>query len=983
MGKKKLFRAGVSLLAILLFPLLANAVVWDSHWGGPGYGVWSGIYNWDYGPPNNNPAIEYYFNVFIPGSADVEVDGAYTVNTVNISESAGFISIGSDTVGNKSLTLAGGTNNVNGRISIDDAPGTYTATLNIAGDSLMQGTGSIDFVTTGYNYLNGAATLTIGSGFTLQANSGGSGIVNVANIINNGTIRSNGGTLNLNENITNNNLIAAQSGTLNLDTMTLNNTNGTLSASSGANFNINNCTIESGLLTDGTFNIEGTLNVFNNVTIDDDATVALGGTYNEYLKFNNITNNGQIRLIDNPGVYIAALQCNGAANIDGSGEIVFATGGGYNRITYANSSAADSITIGENQTIRTENGATGDIWLDVINNGIISADNGTITIYENVENNNQLRSINGGTVNLSTMTADNTGGQISVDSGSSFNISNSTIAGGTLTGGGTFSIDGTTSFFDNVELDQDTAIAIGGATSENLKVNSIENNGQIRLMDNPGTYAAILNCDGAVNLSGTGEVVFATAGYNWIQKANTSGDSLTIGENQTVRTESGASGEIYLDVINNGIISADSGTITIKEDVENNNQLRSINGSTIKLETMTLNNASGQLYADSSSGFTVHGSIINGGNLTGGTFNIDSTTSRFNNVTVGENTSVSFGGATTESLYLQNNITNNGQIRLSDDPGYYTASLYCDGAVNLGGTGEVLLATGGYNYIDKVHTTGDILTIGQNQTIKTTTGGIGNIRVETINNGTIAADGGMLTIENNVSGSGRWRADGGTIHIYRKNVSTTGDVALVNGGKLQLSSSSTNFNMQTNDLYIDSTSQIEIDGILTILDDLITAQTDEADWIFTSDSTLQMKGGIAAVTENFGNWGSLEIAGLDNGEVSEGYVNNFSLPNLVIGENAHIYLADLMDNGNRNGFVGFNEALYVDTLVFADGLGTLNLNGLNIYYNTLVGSQEQIINVVVPEPATIVLLSLGALSLLRKNKYILHNVNSHDFKSAQ
>ncbi len=113
---------------------------------------------------------------------------------------------------------------------------------------------------------------------------------------------------------------------------------------------------------------------------------------------------------------------------------------------------------------------------------------------------------------------------------------------------------------------------------------------------------------------------------------------------------------------------------------------------------------------------------------------------------------------------------------------------------------------------------------------------------------------------------------------------------------------------------------------------------------------LEMDGGIDARRGDPANWVSLEVAGSDKGNVSAGYASNFHLPELVIGPAAHVYLCDMIDNGHRNGPVGSAEALYVDTLTFAAPCSMLNLNGLHLYYKTLVGNPGQIINEPFPNP---------------------------------
>ena len=97
------------------------------------------------------------------------------------------------------------------------------------------------------------------------------------------------------------------------------------------------------------------------------------------------------------------------------------------------------------------------------------------------------------------------------------------------------------------------------------------------------------------------------------------------------------------------------------------------------------------------------------------------------------------------------------------------------------------------------------------------------------------------------------------------------------------------------------------------------------------------------------------------GAVAAAFTNsNFYFPELVIGADGRLALRDQFDNGNRSAGP---EAVYVDTLVFSDALGLLDLNGLHLYYNHLVGSAAQIIDVAVPEPGEVSLLAAMLLVL--------------------
>ncbi len=136
-------------------------------------------------------------------------------------------------------------------------------------------------------------------------------------------------------------------------------------------------------------------------------------------------------------------------------------------------------------------------------------------------------------------------------------------------------------------------------------------------------------------------------------------------------------------------------------------------------------------------------------------------------------------------------------------------------------------------------------------------------------------------------------------------------------------------------------------SVINIEEAFIFAMTDEANWFWGDDSVLAMIGGVAADVGEWESWGRLEVGGADSGDTPDGYDNNFDLSILRIGEGAHVYLEDAIDNGNRMPGLGSEipEALYVDVLEFADGEGVLNRNGLSIYYGTLVGSADQIIDI--------------------------------------
>jgi hypothetical protein len=143
-----------------------------------------------------------------------------------------------------------------------------------------------------------------------------------------------------------------------------------------------------------------------------------------------------------------------------------------------------------------------------------------------------------------------------------------------------------------------------------------------------------------------------------------------------------------------------------------------------------------------------------------------------------------------------------------------------------------------------------------------------------------------------------------------------------------------------------------IDSTLGVVDWLDFANTAEDDWVWEGSSALEINGGVSQPNDNATNYARIEIGSADFGTdpighagAPVGYIANFALPALIIGPDAHVSLVDRQNNGNRvdHGF-GRDEALYVTRVVFTDAEGRLNLNGLHLYFDELIGSQGQIVD---------------------------------------
>lgn len=169
-------------------------------------------------------------------------------------------------------------------------------------------------------------------------------------------------------------------------------------------------------------------------------------------------------------------------------------------------------------------------------------------------------------------------------------------------------------------------------------------------------------------------------------------------------------------------------------------------------------------------------------------------------------------------------------------------------------------------------------------------------------------------------------------------------------GAVSLVARTANSVVEVGDVNMDSAGGFDVDlgGKLTVHGKFSHAIANVARFKFLAPATLEMLGGQTGE-----ECAEMEVAGEDRGNVPAGWTSNFQLDRLVIGAGASVRLVDLIDNGNRNGSEGAAEALYVETIEFADTAARLDRNGLTIRYHNLVGDAAQIVNGTCDCPADI------------------------------
>lgn len=694
----------------------------------------------------------------------------------------------------------------------------------------------------------------------LQATNGGTirlgGTFTTAGL---GPYNSNGGTMAITgtlDNTGNTLNIVAASGPLTLSAGTIK--GGTVTASGGA-----------GLLVAANFG-----NTLDGVNLGTDISVPAGSILHGSLQAINgltLSNNARITLNATSGTACLVTFRNGAQTLGGTGEIIF-SGADTNLVRAEGDgtlATAAMFTIGPGITIhgpQSGSVATGSAFDSIINQGRILADTAGEVVNISGNFNNQgavaasLGTIqlsatgytnaggtlavsgsgilnlggtftqaslgpitrSGGTVNL-TGTLDNTGGTLALNVATgSWNLSNGTIKGGTVTGSGGAGLamvspnDGT---LDGVTLATDISVP----TSSQLNVTNgltLSNNAKVTLVGSAAISvlqfgAGIQTLSAA--LGGTGEVVFAgSTGQNYLRAfgAGTVASNLTIGPGITVRGTQGGlfqTSGVNDSILNQGTILADGAgkTVTLSGNWSNSGLLRAMNGGALNLggtfttaELGTFNSSGGTVAitgALDNTGSTLALTaatgpltLSGGGIIKSGTVAASvgvsllvpaSAQGTLEGVTLGTDVAVSNNAI----LRVTNQLTlsNISKVALESTAGS-SQLLFESGAQTLGGTGEVIFggSGAGTNLLRAFGTStgASNLTIGPGVIVRGTQNGTiqaGNAIDSIVNQGTIVADapGKTITITGNFANAGALHAGlSGTVSVpggYNQTVGTT------------------------------------------------------------------------------------------------------------------------------------------------------------------------------------------------------------------
>ncbi|MFZ0816799.1 MAG: S-layer family protein [Candidatus Sulfotelmatobacter sp.] len=707
------------------------------------------------------------------------------VAALNGSTSAGAVTLVAGTAlavqNNTTLGIQGSIVN-NGTLSLNSINNsTYLEVLGAAGSSAtLSGTGTLTMSNNGNNGIYGANGSNI---FTNEETIQGSGDIGVNSLtfVNKGTVnanQSNALVIQTSNGTTNTGTLeATTTGTLTLSANSITNTGGKIEAlgatgnGNGATVNLQNgIVITGGTLTSnafGAFNevntatLSGlTITAGTNVNIENNTALTLQGT---------IVNSGKINLnsINNN----TDLVMNGNVSLNGTGTVNMSNNG--NNFIYG-AVGADVLTVASTQTIQGA-GNVGDNQMTLVNNGTIDGNLPT-TLYVQASggttNTGTLEATAGGSLSLYGNTVTNTGaGKVVAGSGSTVNLEgNVTVVGGSLTGTGTYVVNGQGGYATLSGLTNASTIQINNNNELNL-VGTIVNNGSIQ--ENSSNNNTDLIMQGNVALNGTGTVTMSNNGNNFIYGAAGT-DILTVASTQTIQG-AGNIGSNQMTLVNNGTIDGNvSNALTIQPSggTTNTNTLEATAGGTLTIYGNTVTNTgAGKIIAGSGSTVNLEANVtVAGGSLTGtGTF-----------VENGVGGYATLSGLTNAStvqvsnntlLNLVGTIVNNGQIQ-ENSINNNTDIILATGNVTLSGSGALVMSNNGNNFIYG-NSGSYILT---NASTIEGAGSIGDNQMMLVNSGTINANDPTALI---IQTSGTF--------------DNTGTIEATNTGNLTVATSTANF----------------------------------------------------------------------------------------------------------------------------------------------------------------------------------------------
>ena len=766
--------AAAALTLLTAVPAHAQLRTWVD-----GDSVWSDPANWS---PNDVPDTPAETAEITNGSS-VDLDGTFAVGGLTLGGSDSLTLLNS-----RDLALSGDVTN-DGTITLD--AGFSTTEFRVDASLTLGGTGELVIAPGGFTTTNvigddGAAgnALTNAAGHTIRAAGQGSLGRNTTTLVNAGAIvADDGGLLIVNPGAggftlaSTGTITANTGGQIDLVDGTYDLQGGTIGGTGLVRF-AGNASLDGGTFNGSveTVGLNSATDLTNNgtITVNNGSDLSVGGT---------ITNDGTITL--DAGFSTTEFRTDADTTLAGTGTLVIGPDGFTTTNVIGDDGAAgNTFTNGAGHTIRADgDGGLGRNTTAIVNDGDVIANGATLRIDP----------FAGGFTQNATgsLTADN-GGRIELADGD-FTFNGGSVSG---TNGGTVVLAG------DVDLDggsfQGTVESLGFNTitdatnAGDITVNNGSDLGVVGTVTNDGTITldagfstTELRIDADATLAGSGKVIIGPNGFQTtavIGDDGAAGNTLTIGSDQTIEAQgagglgrdttaivnngtvtSVAGGDLLIDpsaggFTNSGTLAADEGVITLTNGTfTNTGAIRGTGGGVVELAGNAVLTGNGTVTGDVTAvGFNTLDDVATQADLT---------------ITNGSDLSVN------------GTITNDGTITL--DAGFSTTELRVDSDTTLAGSGEVVTAATGFTttaLIGDDGASGNTLTVGPDQTIRALgQANLGRNTTALVNDGTVASDGGDLTIDPSMGGF----ANNGTVRAVNGGIVTLTGGDFTNVGTIE------------------------------------------------------------------------------------------------------------------------------------------------------------------------------------------------------
>ena len=500
----------------------------------------------------------------------------------------------------------------------------------------------------------------------------------------------------------------------------------------------------------------------------------------------------------------------------------------------------------------------------------------------------------GGTLNILT-DVDNAGGQMKIDGAARLMLNGASIDGGAVTDNGEIDLAGA-AVLKNGSLVNSGLIKVSGSGNA-LEHEIVINTGGIEVL---GLGALTLDQLTRI-VNGGSAITVDSAGTLTLNGATITGGTLRV---DGTFDSAGTGAIIDVAIINNGLIEATSGVLTIQpaggvtitnrgtieanggdlnitnEPVTNTGTLRAINDSTLKLASTVVTNTGGTVTNESGSTLELVGATVNGGTLgNGGALNLQGGVLR--NGSLANSGQITVSG--TGNAFDRETVTANSMLEILAG-----GALLLDQGTTVANAGGLILVDAAATLtLDGASINGG--TVTDNGAIHIS--GSSEINGASLSNGGVTVDSGQTLKLDNVVVTGTTFVDtasGATLSVDTGNILTLQGGASVIGGTL----------VNAGTVQIETTSGAMLDGV-----DVVNAGgTIQVDAVPSSSRIVLTLEGGTTVTDgvlSVGNIGTVKIASGSTATLDSVTVNNGAgpLPSGLIEVNGTLQIDGVTING--------------------------------------------------------------------------------------